>query len=138
MGYLKAYAAGATLGILSEIIVSKGQHHCLKNFTGKCALSATFLNLYGWAAVLLTYLMNKFNCVGWNIIPFTIIAIILVTIMECIGGKLSYFINNGKKTWNYPQSYMCACDGYVSVLSSAYFGVLVLIFAYFVYPYVKK
>jgi uncharacterized membrane protein len=138
MGYVASFAAGATLGVVSELLISKfvtkKTHHCVENFTPKCALSVTVLNLYGWAAVLLTYLLNKYKMA---ILPFTIIAVILITILECIGGKLSSIINNGKKTWDYSGYMGCACDGYVSLPSSAFFAILVVVYAYFIYPYVN-
>lgn len=125
--YLQAYIVGGLLGIVSEIIISRGNHHCINNFTGKCLLSMSIFNLYGWGAVIVTYILKQYNMpVWWLILSSTI----LISMMECVGGKLSNYVNNGKKTWNYPDSYIPVCNGYVSLLSSAYFAVMICVFIY--------
>ena len=143
MSFIKSYLIGSLFGILSEIIVSKGNHHCIKSFSNhkityhsniKCLLSMTIFNLYGWGAVLLTSLLKLYP--NHNTIYFFLFAAVLISLMECIGGKISYIINK-KHTWNYPSYYLPTCSGYVSLISTLYFTVMLMFFTYIIYPLIS-
>lgn len=130
MRYVNAYIIGSILGIISEIIVTKGNHHCVKKLTTQCIRNGIFLNLYGWSAIVITLLLDIFN----NIPFILVLSIILINLIECIGGKLSFIMHNKIKTWNYSDDMLPACDGYISVVSSAYFTLLLCMYIIFIYP----
>lgn len=132
MRYIKAYIIASILGIISEFLVTRGQHHCIQNLTMKCIRNGIFLNLYGWSAVIITMLLDFFR--NKSIVLLIGMSIILINCLECIGGQLSSYMHNGKQTWKYDSTMIPTCNGYISIISSAYFTILLGIFILLIYP----
>ena len=107
------------------------KHHCVTNFQYKCLLSATIFNLYGWMALITSLILIYMNNIN-KIIPIILI-ILLIPIVECIGGQFSHIVN-GKKTWSYDHTYLPFCDGYVSLITTIYFSIFIILYSIFIHP----
>ena len=126
---LKTYVIGSVLGIFIELAIIGSSHRCVRNFDKGCIKSAIF-NLYGWVAILLTYLMDKTQQDYTQVILLSIIGI---PIIECLSGKLSFW-SHGYQTWRYGENYIPMCDGYISIKSTLFFVLLAFLFIKFIYP----
>lgn len=126
---ISTFIFGSIIGIISELIVRGKDHHCYKDFNINCLLSATIFNLYGYGLLLSKLYFDNFGN-KMNIIMSLFILSILMMGLECIGGKLSYWVN-GRKNWNYDT--MSLCDGYVSIPTTLYFMVLIYLYYIFIH-----
>ena len=54
-------------------------------------------------------------------LPIILLTALIISVFECISGKVSKIYHDGKKTWNYDDNFIPLCDGYVSVVSTLYF-----------------
>jgi hypothetical protein len=132
---LIAYLLGSIFGVINEIIISRGQNHCIKNPQIGCLLSLTLFNIYGWATLLITIFLQLTGKVNWIIaMSFSVLIIILI---ECSGGYLSLKFNH-YKTWNYPHNFQPFCQGYGSFISTLYFTILMMIYVLYIYPYIHS
>jgi uncharacterized membrane protein len=78
----------------------------------KLHLCLPLINIYGLGGVLLLFV--KKNIILNNIFVFSLISGILLTILECIGGKICLMIHNDK-LWDYSRDYMNFCDSFCSL-----------------------
>jgi len=143
--YAAALGIGSLAGIVGEL-VNNPNHWCLTNPGWKSLIACTVGNMYGWgavAAVILFDLMGGIN--KWG--PFTattpsikipmLLQILVVTVcataVEAVGSRVSLLFHNGKQTWKYPDSWIPALGGSISLVSSAYFGFAIFLFYCLVY-----
>lgn len=128
---IKSFIFGAVFGIISELVISRGHHYCLKNWKS-CILTATIFNIYGWALLFVTIFLNLFRKL--NPIILFILLFVLLIIIECLAGKISYWYHNKKRAWNYSKIMGNFCDGYVSLATTFYFWIFIILYYYFVFP----
>ena len=88
----------------------------------KLGICFPLFNIYGIGALILlglrVYLPNVNNLV------LAIIATIVITLMECLVGQLSFKIN-GKQTWNYSSG---VCNGFISLRISMFWFICSFLF----------
>jgi len=130
---IKAYGIGAIAGIINELVVSKGKHHCIQHFDFKCIISAIFLNLYGWTTLIAVLFLDRIHRYNWSFILKLLILTIMLIVVECVGGQISRKIHK-HQTWKYDNSFIPFCDGYCSAVTTVYFIILLILFIKFVYP----
>lgn len=135
--YLVAYAIGTVAGVVNEFL-QKPQQPCYQNPNYGHIFTCGAANVYGWSTLAMTAYMDAASKIGTP--TWLILACIapLLTLLEAISGKISkwYF---KEQRWKYPDSYIPAVDGYVSVVSSAYFAAAGVAFWYLLYkPFVSK
>ena len=126
---LFVYIVASLLGILFELTISGGKHHCLSgNPKSNCFLSATVFNVYGWGAVLLYSLIEYINpeTPSDNLLVL-VLCIIAISLFECIAGQISLAFYK-EKTWNYDNAAYTFCSGYVSLKSIFTFTVPVVLY----------
>ncbi len=100
------------IGWIFENIIIKYNHFCGDNIVKQFNICLPLLTIYGFGGIALLFI--KKNIIKNNIILFSIISGIILSILECIGGKLSFYINK-YKTWNYDEYPLPLCDGYVAL-----------------------
>jgi hypothetical protein len=120
---LAAYAIGLVIGAINEYVQKPKQECFMKKPPQTCALTYGGSNVYGWSLVVLTLFLDMnerhLHLPAWLCTP--VIAASLAG-LECVMGQVSMMYFKTKK-WEYPTHYVTACDGYISVLSTAYFAV---------------
>lgn len=129
--YLVAYSIGTVIGVLNELFQKPEQPCYSSNPSYSCALTCGAANVYGWSLVALSAYFDISKAVKMPTALTLILIGPVLTLCEAICGKISgaYF---GEQRWKYPKSYLPACDGYISVVSSLYFAVAGLVY-YFAY-----
>ncbi len=110
--YIIYFIVFSIIGWTWENLIGKPQTICGDTMMHKIKLCLPFLVIYGIGGNILLFI--KKNIVKNNIIKFSIFSGILLTIMECIIGQISFKINK-YKTWNYDKDPFHFCDGYVSL-----------------------
>lgn len=130
MRYIYGFILGAIGGIISETIISRGKNHCIILPRRDCILPVTLANLYGWSAVILIIIFDSFKR-KLNFYSLSV-SLFAILIFECIAGKISYRYH-GYQTWKYEQNWYPLCQNYVSLKSSIYFALLIIIFYYIIY-----
>ena len=135
--YLTAYAIGTVAGVCNEFL-QKPHQPCYQNPNYGHILTCGAANVYGWSVMALTGYFDlavKLKIPTW--IVLTCVAPLL-TLLEALSGKISkwYF---KEQRWKYPKSYIPFSDGYVSVVSSAFFAIVGIGYWYALYkPMVSK
>jgi uncharacterized membrane protein len=104
---------------------------CGDSFNKYIGICMPFLHIYSIGAVLLAYLANKLHKL--NFIYFSIISGILITIMECIIGNISFVINK-EKQWDYHSN---ICNGFISFDIFIYWIICSYIFRW-IYHFIEK
>ncbi len=141
MRYATAFGVGSLAGIANELIQNPN-HWCLDSPNVKALATISIGNVYGWSALIaLVYfeMMREVFPRISNGIVLVIMGTVLVSLAEGVFGQISKRFHNGKKTWQYPECWVPMFDGYVSVVSSLFFGVGVAIFYWFLYePYLAQ
>lgn len=120
---LSIYIIGCLIGIIIELIYTKGRHRCIENFKFNCITAIVIGNFYGWGLVFIYLLRKQLNKL--NIIVQFILLFIGISIFEGIGGMISYTIY-GKQNWKYTSG-IPFFNGYVSILTSTLFTIYLLI-----------
>lgn len=133
--YLIVYILGGFSGwVIEKIYYKKHNSMCGDTFNRKfLKICLPFLHVWALGALILAFLSN--NVKNTNIILLAIAAVLFLTSMECVAGKLSLKINN-YKTWDYSDDILCGCDGYVCLTVSLYWFLCSVIFLY-CYPSLK-
>ena len=136
--YASTFGIGALTGIANELIQNPN-HWCLNSPNIKAIITISVGNVYGWGAIIaLTFfdMMHKY-CPRLNSgILLILLATVLVSISEGVFGQISKHFHNGIKTWQYPSCWVPMFDGYVSIVSSIFFGIGISLFYYCFYkPY---
>ena len=135
--YLTAYAIGSCIGVLNEYI-QKPEQSCYVRPDYSHILTCGACNVYGWSVLGLTAFFDGARAVK---VPtaLTILAIgPVLSLLELCTGMISkwYF---GEQRWKYPETYCPIGDGYISLVSSAYFAVAGLLYWTCLYgPFVSK
>jgi hypothetical protein len=134
--YLSVFGIGSLFGIANELL-RDSNHWCLECPSKKSILTMSAFNIYGWAMVICTaifdFIYAYFPNIAKNSFCVILIATIFVSLFEGISGQISKIFHDGKKTWQYPKSWIPFMDNYVSVMSSLYFGFAIAIFYYVLY-----
>lgn len=130
--YGAAFGIGALAGAANEV-VQNPDHWCLTKPSLKTLVTCTAGNMYGWATVIAVALFDAAS--RRKVSPWAQIAVatVCVAAMEGFGGYLSRKFHNGEQKWEYPPSWVPIFGGYVSLLSTAYFGLGIAVFYFFAY-----
>lgn len=93
-------------------------------------LKLPLLTIYGIGGVIITYLVkfipqNK----PIEIIKYIILVTVIINLMECVVGQLSYEFNK-YQTWNYHDMTLPMCNGYISL--TTFLGWMLMITIIFV------
>jgi len=130
--YAAAYGIGSCAGIINELLQNPN-HWAIVNPSWKVPIIATVGNIYGWSTMAATAMFDfasKRNINPWiQIVGATIMAVAV----EGVAGQISKKFHKGTKTWDYPPSWIPIAGGYVSVLSTLFFGVGVAAFYWLIY-----
>lgn len=130
--YAATFGIGSLAGIANELLHNPN-HWCLKKTEWKkTLLTCSVGNMYGWAAVAAVLLFDRMD----KKVPqwFQILAVTVCAIaVEAAGSKISLLFHDGKQTWRYPDSWITAFNGSISLVSSAYFGLAVIVFYFVIY-----
>ena len=117
--YIICYFICALLGWIYEKIILEGSIQKVLDFNfcddiilRKLYLCLPLINIYGLGGIILLFI--KKNIILDNIFTFSLISGILLTIIECIGGKLCLMIHKDK-LWDYSDHYMNFCDSFCSL-----------------------
>lgn len=135
--YLVAYAIGTVAGVCNEYF-QKSHQPCYQNPNYGHVLTCGAANVYGWSVLALTAYFDlavRYKAPMWMVLGCIAP---LLTLLEALSGKISkwYF---KEQRWKYPDSYIPAVDGYISVVSSLYFAVAGVGFWYLLYrPLLSK
>lgn len=142
LSYLYVIILGILFSLFSELIISRKQY-VFKNSKdiGIQFLKLIFTNLYVYSLLVITFI---FQIIGvsnvkqitssfiGNVLLFLFL-FILISLLECIGGKISYSYYK-KQNWNYKPRMIPFCNGYVSVVSSLYFTFFLYFYIRFIFP----
>jgi uncharacterized membrane protein len=122
MNYILLFIGASLFGWLFELLFFNKIKYSsdLLYFNIKLPL----LTIYGLGAILLSYIYEKSNLDTYS---KTFFAIILINVMECIIGNISHAFNK-HNTWNYPDEYIPACNGFISIKSSIVWYIFIGLF----------
>jgi len=123
MDYLFTFISTSIVGWILEYFITS-QYKCdtlLKSLTNACL---PLLTVYGLGGMTLLFITKNYH---GSFISKVIISTIVLSLLECFIGKLSFKFN-GYHTWEYDNKWLPICDGYVSIVSSIWWMVLVSIF----------
>jgi uncharacterized membrane protein len=109
--YIICFFVCAFLGWLIEQSISNYEY-CSDILLKKIKLCLPITLIYGLGGIILLFI--KRNLILDNILKFSLVSGIMLTIIECIGGKLSKILTE-KRLWNYKKHFMNFCDGYCSL-----------------------
>lgn len=125
--YIVIYIISGIFGWLIEYIYSQRTlSTCADTLNRKYLhICLPFLHLWAVGGTFLLFMRNC--CLSKNKIILAIIAGLLMTIIECVAGKISHKVN-GKKTWNYENNVMPMCDCYVALDITIYWCLFAFIF----------
>ncbi len=128
--YIKYYIIFGFVGWILEYVQNPSTiAKCGDTLITNAKLCIPFLNIYSTGAIILLLLKNKFN--KKHIVELSIISGIILTLFECISGKLSLYINK-KHTWNYKNRVFPLCDNFISIDVSVFWIICSFIFYKFI------
>jgi hypothetical protein len=130
--YGSAFGIGALAGIANEV-VQNPNHWCITKPNPKALVTCTVGNMYGWATVVAVAMFDVASRHGVPAWAQIAIATIGVAAMEGVGGWLSRRFHDGEQKWEYPPCWYPILGGYVSLVSTAYFGIGIAAFYFLVY-----
>lgn len=130
--YAAAFGIGACAGIINEL-VQNPNHWAIVNPSWKVPVIATVGNIYGYSTVAATALFDVASRHGINPWLQIVGATIVAVVVEGVAGQVSRRFHGGEHKWNYPDSWVPVAGGYVSLVSTAYFGIGVALFYWLVY-----
>lgn len=130
--YAASFGVGSCAGIINELIQNTN-HWAVVNPNWKVGVVATAGNLYGWSAMAATALFDAASARHVPIWAQIVAATVAAVTVEGLGGFISSKFHEGKQTWKYPKSWLPALGGYVSVVSSLYFGLGIAAFYFLFY-----
>lgn len=110
--YIIYFFVFSFIGFIFENCIGKYNSFCGDSTIKKLKLCLPLLTIYGFGGIILLFI--KKNIIKNNVITFSIISGIILTLMECIGGQISLYINKSK-TWDYSYLPFCFCDGYIAL-----------------------
>jgi hypothetical protein len=129
--YAASYGVGAFAGILNELLVNPNNHWAIVNPSWKVSLVATVGNIYGYATMAATGLFDLTSKKGP--VVQIVIATVAAVAIEGVAGLISKKFHKGEHKWKYPKSWIPFFDGYVSVVSTLYFGIGIAAFYFLFY-----
>ena len=122
--YIIIFLLFSNLGWIYEcIILNKfGRDTLIKKISD---MNIPIFSVYGVAGVVLYFIYSNFKYL--TLIEKVLLAAIILNILECISGQLSYLVN-GYKTWDYTYNFkFVLCDGYVSLETAIWWTFLITI-----------
>ncbi len=136
MNYILYYLIFGFLGTIIEFLYSILKCHikfpiCGDTLNKYFNLCIPFLNIYGLGALIMAFIANRYKDLDY--VQYSIILGIILTIMECVIGNISFLFNH-YKTWNYDSN---ICNGFISFEIFIYWTILAYIFRWFYY-YIEK
>ena len=137
--YLIVIILAILFGIFSEIVVSQKE---IDGTIVQNIFKVLFLNVYVYALLIITIIFelmgsNNFKTLTSSVIGNLLLFIflfVIISILECIFGKISNVYHNGHQTWKYSPKMIPFCNGYVSVVTSLYFTIFIFLYIRFIYP----
>ena len=127
--YLLIFLVFANLGWIYEVMILNlnSKDTICKSFTD---IPVPILSIYGFGGILIYLIYSNFK--NLTFVQKVLLTTIIVNIMECVAGQISWRIN-GYKTWNYEGISKCTlCDGYISLETIIWWTVLVIfVFMFF-------
>jgi uncharacterized membrane protein len=110
--YLIYFFVFSFIGWIFENLIGKYNSFCGDNTIKKLKLCLPLLTIYGLGGMILLFI--KKNIIKNNIISFSFVSGVILSVLECIAGQASLYINK-RKTWNYNYLPITLCDGYVAL-----------------------
>lgn len=134
--YSGVYILGGFTGwIIEKLYYKKNNSICGDTCNRKILnICLPFLHVWALGALILAFLSN--NVKNTNIILLSISAVLFLTSIECIVGKISLKVNK-YKTWDYSDDVLSGCDGYICLTVSLYWFLCSFIFLHS-YPIIKN
>jgi hypothetical protein len=135
--YLTTFLVGAVVGIFNEF-VQKPHQPCYQRPDLSSVLTCGAANVYGWSLVALT---AYFDVCGRFRVPTALTLLMVGPLLAGIEASMgvvsqAYF---KEQRWKYPDSYLPACGGTISLLSSLYFAAGGLLYYFALYkPLLSK
>ena len=125
--YIIIFILGSLIGWLYEYFIGKQKNTCGDTAIKKLELCLPLLTIYGMGGIILLYIKENFKFI--NIFTFSLIATIILTIFECICGKMAKYLYNLKE-WDYclDKRDFCFCEGYISLLSFTLWYLFAMVF----------
>ena len=130
--YAASYGIGACAGIINELLQNTN-HWAIVDPSWKVAVIATLGNIYGYSTMAATALFDYASRKGVNPWVQVAMATVAAVVVEGVAGQISLKFHKGEKKWHYPDSWIPLAGGYVSVVSTLYFGLGVAAFYWLIY-----
>ena len=105
-----------------------------KGFVNRGTLFGPWLPIYGIGLSIILYVLKKFNIKSW--LGVFCIGTAIAAATELIGSYIGELIT-GKTLWDYT-GYFGNFEGRIAVKPEVYFGILILLAYYSVYPWAKR
>ena len=122
--YIIIFLLFSNLGWIYEQILLKsdGSDTLIKKISN---INIPLFSIYGLAGIIIYFINDNFK--NWSLIEKVLVATIILNVLECLSGKLSYWVN-GYKTWDYTKLFsFTICDGYVSLETAIFWTLLITI-----------
>lgn len=130
--YILIYLISGFIGWIVDNVYFKKNMICGDTVNKELGICLPILHQWSFGGIILLFLLN--NC-DVNIILLSIVAGIIITISECIIGKISSKYNN-RRMWDYRDHICPMCNGYISANIGICWIVISAIFFY-VYPKIR-
>lgn len=128
--YIFIYLLSGFIGWIVDNVYFKKNMLCGDTINKELGICIPIFHQWAFGGITLLFLLNNFDI---NIVLLSIIAGIIITIFECVIGKISSCYN-GRRMWDYRSYVNPMCGGYIS----ANVGLCwVIISATFFYMYPK-
>ena len=111
MNYIRLFILASFIGWVYEYLLTKERPHSTDLESILQYKNVPLLTIYGTCTLMVMIIYDYLEC---NVCFKILISAMMVTVAECIIGKISYKINR-RKMWCYPNSYIACCDGFISV-----------------------
>lgn len=91
----------------------------------KSGFCIPFLNVYSVGVIILLLLRKIYN--KKQIVELSLISAVILTLFECISGKISLHINK-RHTWSYKNRFFPLCDNFIAFDVSLFWFICSFIF----------
>ena len=129
--YILFFFSFCFVGYLYEVVI-----FLIKNgeFVNRGMMYGPWLPIYGIGLSIILYVLKKFNIKSW--LGVFCIGTAIAAATELIGSYIGELIT-GKTLWDYT-GYFGNFEGRIAVKPEVYFGILILLAYYSVYPWAKR
>lgn len=130
--YIFIYLVSGFVGWIVDNFYFKKNMLCGDTVNKELGLCFPILHQWALGGITLLFLLNNLNM---NIVLLSIIAGIIITVTECVIGKISSRYNN-RRMWDYRNHISPMCGGYISANVGLCWLIISAIFFY-TYPKIK-